>query len=313
MTFEKRAKIQALIGCFVWIALLFSPIESGVLRQITWLLLLAILVIFPLGFSLAGKHPSIPYQVALFLQPFTAAIVVMAYFLPRGVLSGTFAIVWLPLTLFAAGHGVIQLRKRGWRASFAYPAETCLALAPLYLPIGAAWLFAARLGIEPLGFTEPVISLTAVHFHYAGFAAPILCGLAGYHQKEAMRNWRQSMFRVIAIIVILGPAFVAAGLTLSYQVEALAGVVLAFGYTGVALIMLWHVMTHANGVFARVFLGISSLTAIVTMFLAAGFALRETGLFPSLTIPQMVTVHGWGNAIGFVLCGLLGWVLNRAD
>ena len=315
MSIERRAKVQALLGGAAWAALLFTPIETDFLRQITWLLLLAILVIFPLGFSLTGPYSSknsssILYKVALFLQPFAAAIVVTAFFLPKGVLSGTFAIVWLPLTLFAAGHGLIQLRERGWRAVFNHPAETCLALAPLYLPIGAIWLLASRLGTQPLGFAEPIIILTAVHFHYAGFAAPVLCGLAGLHMGN-MKNWQKSIYRMIAIIVMLGPALVAVGITFSRHVEAVAGAVLALGYTGLALITLGRVMTRVNGTLSRVFLGISSLAAVVTMFAAAGFALR--GTLPALSIPQMVTVHGWGNAIGFVLCGLLGWGLKRAD
>jgi hypothetical protein len=49
----------------------------------------------------------------------------------------------------------------------------------LYLPIGGAWLVASRLGIQPLGFGDTIVLLTAVHFHFAGFAAPVLAGLAG--------------------------------------------------------------------------------------------------------------------------------------
>src|SRR5690242_14157809 len=29
----------------------------------------------------------------------------------------------------------------------------------------------------------------------------------------------------------------------------------------------------------------------------------------AIDIPRMVRVHGWLNALGFVLCGLLGWTL----
>ncbi|NJN44182.1 MAG: YndJ family transporter [Anaerolineae bacterium] len=59
------------------------------------------------------------------------------------------------------------------------------------------------------------------------------------------------------------------------------------------------------------FLGISSLSAIVTMVAASGYALRTFDLIPSLSIPAMVAVHGWGNAMGFVLCGLIGWGLSQ--
>ncbi len=311
----KRARVQAIVGGLIWGALLFSPIETGIHRQIAWLLLLAVLVIFPLGLSLTQLSPSshsIPFQVALFLQPFAALIVVVSYFLPKGVLSGTFAIVWLPLTIFAAADGFFRLRARGVRGILDHPAETCLALAPLYLPIGAIWLFMARMGMEPLGFTEPIVSLTAIHFHFAGFAAPILCGMVGRQisQSASQQIVKLTLYRIIALIVMLGPALVAIGITFSPMVEALAGAILAVGYTGLALITLGGVR-KVRGVFPRVLLVISSLSAVVTMFAAAGFALRTFNLFPFLSIPQMVAVHGWGNALGFVFCGLVGWGLNQ--
>jgi len=318
MELIQRARIQAIFGGLIWLAFFWAPLETGPLRPIIMVLLLAILVIFPLGFSLANPYPTqhsapIPFKVALVLQPFAAIIVAASFLLPKGVMAGTLAIAWLPLTLFAAGHGFFQLREQGWRAALDHPAETCLAFAPIYLPIGAIWLLAARMGMEPLGFAEPIVSLTAVHFHYAGFAAPILCGLAGReignsaNHKSAITG---TMYRIVAWIVILGPALVAIGITFSPLVEAIAGAVLAMGYTGLALITIGR-LRQVNGILPRVFLGLSSLSAVVTMFAAAGFALRTFNLFPFLSIPQMVAIHGWGNAIGFVLCGLLGWGLNQ--
>jgi hypothetical protein len=115
---------------------------------------------------------------------------------------------------------------------------------------------------------------------------------------------------MIAWIVILGPGLVAVGITFSPMIEAIAGAILALGYTGLALITLGRLQI-VEGTLPRVLLGISSLSAVVTMFAAAGFALRTFDLFPFLSIPQMVAVHGWGNAIGFVLCGFLGWKLNQ--
>ena len=34
-----------------------------------------------------------------------------------------------------------------------------------------------RAGLRPLGFPDLIVLLTAVHFHYAGFALPVLTGL----------------------------------------------------------------------------------------------------------------------------------------
>jgi len=43
-------------------------------------------------------------------------------------------------------------------------------MARIDLAVGGAWLVASRLGMRPMGIQEPIVLLTAVHFHYAGFA-----------------------------------------------------------------------------------------------------------------------------------------------
>jgi len=316
---EKRTQNQIILGSLVWLVLYFTPLENGVLHPIAALLLFALFVVFPLGLSLTHTQSSsipfttfTPFKVALFLQPFAALIVAASFFLPKGVISGTFAIAWLPVTLFAAWNGVQTLLQRGIRTAFNHLPETCMSVAQLYLPIGAFWLLASRLGIELLGFSEPIILLTAIHFHFAGFAAPVLAGLVGKEMvKSEKLSWVWKIYGGVAVIVMLGLALVAVGITFSPMVEAVAGAILALGYTGLALITLGRVLPRANGIFPRLFLGISSLSAVVTMFAAAGFALRTFNLFPALSIPQMVAIHGWGNAIGFVFFGLLGWRLNQ--
>ena len=49
----------------------------------------------------------------------------------------------------------------------------------VYLAVGGGWTVLAWGGLRPLGFAAPIVLLTAVHFHYAGFALPLLTGLAG--------------------------------------------------------------------------------------------------------------------------------------
>jgi hypothetical protein len=40
--------------------------------------------------------------------------------------------------------------------------------------VGGAWLVASRLGMRPMGIQEPIGLLTAVHFHFAGFATAMI-------------------------------------------------------------------------------------------------------------------------------------------
>lgn len=312
---RRRVWIQILAGALIWGVFIFQPLENSVLQPIAGLVLLAFFVVFPLGLLLAAPGiPAIPYKVALFLQPFAAFIAAISFFMPKGVISATFAIAWLPVTLFAAWNGLQTTQKKGIRNLLQNPAELSFVIAQCYVPIGAIWFVASRLGTGLMGFSEPIILLTAVHFHFAGFAAPILAGLVGRHIHPTNKPTNQlllNFYVIVAFIVMLGPALVAVGITFSPVVEALAGAVLAFGYTGLALIMLGRVLWQVNGGLTRILLGISALSALVTMGAAAAYALRTFDLFPFLSIPQMVAVHGWGNAVGFVFCGLLGWGLKR--
>ena len=77
------------------------------------------------------------------------------------------------------------------------------------LPIGGGWLVLSRLGVSVLGFEEPIILLTAVHFHYAAFATLVLVGLAGRFTRDG------AAYRAIAAGAVSGPPLLAAGITLS--------------------------------------------------------------------------------------------------
>ncbi|NUM45664.1 MAG: YndJ family transporter, partial [Anaerolineales bacterium] len=98
--------------------------------------MLAFFVVFPLGMlltlPLGAEHP-IPFKVVLFLQPFAAFIAAMSFFLPKGVISGTFAIIWLPLVVFATWNGLQSVQTRGIRYFRHNPAELCFVVAQFYI------------------------------------------------------------------------------------------------------------------------------------------------------------------------------------
>ena len=49
------------------------------------------------------------------------------------------------------------------------------------------------------------------------------------------------------------------------------------------------------------------------MALAVLYALGQLTGQPAVTLAQMVPLHGWVNALGFALCGLLAWSLAPGD
>jgi hypothetical protein len=75
-----------------------------------------------------------------------------------------------------------------------------------------------------------------------------------------------------------------------------------------ALLTLLLVVPTIRPPLAQGLLALSSIILLLTMLLASGYGIgRYTGAF-SLTIPRMIQLHGWGNAL-FVLTGVVGWLV----
>src|SRR4029077_12231627 len=104
---------------------------------------------------------------------------------PRGVAAGALASAWLLVTIVIAARGIARLHGRGLRDL----ADLAIDAGMFLLPVGGGWLVLSRLGVRPLGFEEPIVLLTAVHFHYAAFTTLILIGLSG-RRLETRRTYR---------------------------------------------------------------------------------------------------------------------------
>jgi hypothetical protein len=169
-------------------------------------------------------------------------------------------------------------------------------------------MLAARLGINPLGFGDTIVILTAVHFHYAGFAAPLLAGLAGRRLAQ-IRPPLRKLFRPVAAGIVAGIPLVAAGISLSRSLEVIAALLLATSLACLALLIIIAIVPVTRPRAAQVLLAVSAVSVVVTMLFACAYAVGPLAGVTLITIPQMVLVHGWVNAIGFVLCGLLGWTI----
>jgi hypothetical protein len=308
----RRHHISALAGALAWLPLLLLlPAEPPTIALITRLLLLAVLVFVPLALGLAATGCSAPdvgrLRLAVRVQPFVAAAVAAAFLLPAGMLAGLLASSWLLFAGIVALLGVMRLFDHDLRDA----AELCIDVSLLLLPIGGFWLTMARFGARPLGFGDTIVLLTAVHFHYAGFALLMLAGLAGRRLRSgAPMVW--GSFRLVAAGLIAGVPLVALGITFSRALEILAVLLLASSVLALALLTLGAVVPQLARRAARALLAISALASVATMLLAVGYAGGSiVGL--ALTIPQMVLAHGALNAFGLVLCGLLAWTLELSE
>jgi hypothetical protein len=202
--------------------------------------------------------------------------------------------------------GLFRIIPRG----FGGMAETCIDAGLLYLPVGGAWLILARLGAAPMGFSGVIVTLTAIHFHYAGFAAPILAGVVG-RQLDAARSATRPAFRALSVGVIAGIALVAAGITLSPLLEVMAVVLLAVSLGGVALMSL-GVLRSLESPLPRVLIPISALALVAGMILAGVYAAGEFTGTDWISIPQMAQLHGIANAAGLA-AGLVGWGIEEGS
>ena len=298
------------LGAAAWLALHLALPSDTELRTIALLLLLAVLVCVPLGLALVatpnrgGRHPW-AYRVARRAQLGAALLAVGSYFLPTGLPAAAMATPWLAFTGLVALFGLSRLLPRGVRSA----EEICIDAGLLYLPVGGAWLVLSRLGANPLGFGDTIVLLTAVHFHYAGFAAPILAGMAGRALRPSQRAARRA-FRLVALGVVAGPPLLAAGITFSRALETAAALLLAASLIGLAGITALAVLSQMGSRLVQALLLVSAGASVGAMGFAIVYGLGALTGLRLLGIPQMVALHGWANALGFALCGLLAWTIS---
>jgi YndJ-like protein len=291
-------------GCVVWMVLAAGA-TSGLRPQglIATLFLLAPLLVVPLGFRLIEPTPLL--RIASVLQPAAALLTAAAFWPSPGPLAAALTGPWLVTGGLAAFSGVTRLARHPWR----WDEATCEAAAVVYLAVGAGWFLASRLGSAPLGFGEPIVLLTAVHFHFAGFAAPLLAAATLRCARRIGRPPR-ALERFMVAGIVAGPALVAAGFLISDAVRLGATLILAFCLCLLAL-QTGRCVPHIASRRTRSLLRLSSWSVIVAMLLAFVYACGEAAQVFIVNIPQMARWHGAVNAVGFALCGLLGWNLER--
>jgi hypothetical protein len=108
---------------------------------------------------------------------------------------------------------------------------------------------------------------------------------------------------------------VAAGYTLaqftgSQYLESAASTLLALSLILMTLLSLRFVIPTTISSVAKGLLIASNTAVFFTMLAVGAYAAgNATGAW-TITISQMIIIHGWINALVFSLCGLLGWRLR---
>jgi len=302
----------AAAGGAAWLALDRRLSVTGLMGSIHGLLLLAILVLSPLLLSLAatpdrvGRHP-LAYRAAVALHPLAAASATFSFFVPSGTRAALLVVPWLLFTGLVAVFGLMRLLPRGLSRA---PEETCIDAGLLYVPVGAVWLLLSRVGASPAGFGEPIVVLTAAHFHYAGFAAPILAGLAG-RRLLAQDPRARRVFAPVAAGIVLGMPLVAAGITASPALEIVGVIVFAASLLVLSGLVAFRVAPRVERTAARLLLIVSAASLALAMAFAVTYGAGEFTGASFVTIPTMARLHGSINALGFALPAALAWMIVR--
>jgi hypothetical protein len=290
-------------GGLIWCALaLTSALGAGPLGLLEILFLLAAWVIVPLGLPFLPDSP--PLGFARRIQPFAALLSTVSFFLPKGIPAAALAAPWLAVNGLVALGGLAVLGP-AFRGGFA---SLLLLAAMFFPPVGGIHLVSSRLGYALGGFPEPIILLTAVHFHYTAFAAPVLAALA----SRAGSGAASFLAKAGGCGIVGSTPLVAAGFIFSPTLKLVAVGLLTVSVLLVAAAQV-AALARIPSRKARLLLALSSAAVAAGMLLAAVF---EHGFYTGrswLSIPQMAWSHGLLNGLGFSLGGLLAWSLGGRE
>ena len=264
------------------------------------ILLWGILVLVPLGIhrlvcSIRGVPRLLdgrPFSPVLSLAGLSAAV---AFLFPQGSWSAAlFVTPWMLVTWFLALTGM-----RWYRTSRGHTHDQwCALVGLLFISIGGTFTMLSRCGYKPLEFSDQIVLLTAVHFHYAGFVLPVIAALILCRTNSPFNA-------CIMVAIVVGIPLVAVGISFLPLVEVVAAVGLGMGGSMLAGLQLFMALTSSHPM-RLTLLGISSVSLLTAMVLAIIYAIGEFVEIKWIEIAVMIPTHGLANAIGFSFCGLLG-------
>jgi uncharacterized protein (UPF0548 family) len=254
------------------------------------------------GSFMGHDYGKLPLLFAFFVMTPLVLLTGASYFDPSKWAQMQVLAYILPAALFGAIS--LSMETGNWAALLATPwLLLCFATSwsgrravwpalagSLYLSVGAAWFWADRMGLNPMGFGDGIVRLTALHFHFAGFALPVLTGIL----LQIRDRW---YVRCAAFGVVVGVPLTAIGITatqfrLGHWPETLAAATMSLSGLFTALVLLGLAFSWRS--FA---LGLSGATLLFTMVLALMYGMRAFWPALALGLDGMRAVHGSLNGL----------------
>lgn len=294
-------------GCLLlmgwWVLISFFPDAQPVSNLILFLFLMAPCVVVPLGL-LTFFYGSPWIRWCLKWEWVAALLCVVSLTLAPGSVSGALALPWAAVTFCLAGEGLRRLGLQGFESL----AELALSAGLLFCAVGGVWLVIARFGLNPMNFGWAIVFLTAVHFHFAGFASMVILGATG--RWVSLTGPVRFIYRTAVIFSILGIPLLALGISFSPLLEVSAACVFVVGLLLWSGLILGHVLTQYHHGLTKGLLAFSALTILMSMAWALVYAFGEISGQVWVTIPQMGWRHGLFNVFGFALPAFMAFALE---
>lgn len=285
------------LACYI----IFLICEWSNVNPVEAIILLSILLCIPMSFCIIDKRARnglyvLFYKSVSFLYPIAAICAMLAFVTNQYI----FAIIWFVYTGIVALFGINRLLERGWTPL----EETAIDSAFIYLFLGGFWFFASVAKISIMQFTSDIVLLTAAHFHYSAFLLPLSAGLIGRKREKSSKVYDAIMF-----IIVISPMTVAIGITYSRVFEFFAVFLYLCAIYGYG-IYVWR--AKFNAISAKILLIISSSTLMVTIMFSLIYSYGNLKHVMTITIAQMVWIHGVVNGIGVALPAFVGWMIEKS-
>ncbi|MBW3493435.1 YndJ family protein [Bacillus sp. FDAARGOS_1420] len=285
------------LACYI----IFLIYEWSNVNPVEAIILLSILLFIPMSFCIIDKKTRngsyvLFYKFVSLLYPIAAVSAMLAFVTNYFF----FALLWFVYTGIVALFGVSRLLERGWKPL----EEVAIDSAFIYLFLGGFWFFASVAKVSIMHFSSDIVLLTAAHFHYSAFLLPLSAGLLGRKREQGSKLYDAIMF-----IIVISPMTVAIGITYSRVFEFFAVFIYLCAIYGYG-VYVWR--TKFNTISAKVLLVLSSSTLMVTIMFSLIYSYGNFKQVMTITIAQMVWIHGVVNGIGVALPAFLGWMIEKS-
>ena len=293
------------LGAALWLLTWLVPLYDQTER----IILLAAFVVVPLAlFAVfnSTENAALPAHLKLLaaLLPAGAVLLAVSFALAPGAAAGILAVPWSAATFAIAALGARLILGGAGRD----PAVLVRAIGLMYIAVAGVWLTAHQFGVPLLGFGGQIMLLTVNHFHYAGFVVPVLLGFL--LEVAEFRQAARRLAGLAAVLGVLAPILIALGMTFSPALEWVSVLVFTGALLLYSLLVLGHLVPqvvprHAR--WTRLMHVVSAGAVWGTMALAAWYGYGEWSGTPTISISNMILLHGWGNAVLLSFVGVLAW------